>query len=97
MHLMIEAMRRGYCDRAKYLGDGDFVKIPTHLTDKDYACKLAKGIDYKKATKSEDLAPDIKLTKEGRQTRTHFSVIDRDGFAVSNTYTLERSYGSRWW
>jgi len=94
LHLMIEAMKRAYCDRARHLGDGDFVKIPAHLTTKEHAAKLAKGIDLTKATKSEDLAPDIKLTGEGDST-THFSVVDKNGMAVSNTYTLERSYGSQ--
>ncbi|HEV3236027.1 MAG TPA: gamma-glutamyltransferase, partial [Gemmataceae bacterium] len=94
VHLMIEAMRRAYCDRARYLGDADFVSIPSKLIAKEYAHELAKGIDLKKATRSEDLAKDIPLAKEGDST-THFSVIDRNGMAVSNTYTLERSYGSR--
>jgi gamma-glutamyltranspeptidase/glutathione hydrolase len=94
LHLMTEAMRRAYCDRARHLGDGDFVKIPAHLTDKAYAKKLAASIDRKKATRSEDLAKDIPLRGEGDST-THFSVIDADGMAVSTTYTLERTYGSR--
>jgi gamma-glutamyltranspeptidase/glutathione hydrolase len=94
LHLMTEAMRRAYCDRARYLGDTDFVKVPDFLTSKDYARKLAHGIEPKRATPSADLAPDITLSREGDST-THFSVIDRDGMAVANTYTLERSYGSR--
>jgi gamma-glutamyltranspeptidase/glutathione hydrolase len=94
MHLMIEAMRRAYCDRARSLGDPAFTKIPTQLTTKEYGRELAKGIDLKKATRSEDLARDIPLAKEGDNT-THFSVIDKNGMAVANTYTLERSYGSR--
>jgi gamma-glutamyltranspeptidase/glutathione hydrolase len=93
LHLMAETMRRTYCDRARYLGDQDFVKIPDFLTDKAYAKKLAAGIDPNKATRSEDLARDIPLTGEGDST-THFSVLDADGMAVSNTYTLEHSYGS---
>ena len=72
LHLMAEAMRRAYCDRARHLGDPDFVKIPAHLTTKEYAKKLADGIDLKKATPSEDLAKDIPLTGEGDST-THFS------------------------
>src|SRR5205814_10114166 len=67
--------------------------IPAHLTSKDYARKLAQHINPKKATRSEALARDIVLKNEGDST-THFSVIDKDGMAVSNTYTLERSYGS---
>jgi len=94
LHLMIEAMRRAYYDRARYLGDTDFVKVPTHLTSKDYARTLARSIDLGKATPSADLAKDIPLAPEGDST-THFSIIDKDGMAVSNTYTLERSYGSR--
>ncbi|MFO0846864.1 MAG: gamma-glutamyltransferase, partial [Gemmataceae bacterium] len=94
LHRMGEAMRRAYCDRARHLGDGDFVKVPTHLTSKGYARKLALGIDPGRATRSEDIAKDIPLRGEGDST-THFSVLDGDGMAVSNTYTLERSYGSR--
>ncbi|HEY7156710.1 MAG TPA: gamma-glutamyltransferase [Gemmataceae bacterium] len=94
LHVMIETMRRAYCDRARYLGDADFVKIPVFLTSKEYARKLAQSIDLHKATRSEDLAKDIPLKGEGDST-THFSVIDGDGMAVANTYTLERSYGSR--
>jgi gamma-glutamyltranspeptidase/glutathione hydrolase len=94
LHLMAETMRRAYCDRARYLGDGDFVKIPAYLTSKEYARKLAHSIDPKKATPSADLARDVPIKDEGDST-THFSVIDGDGTAVSNTYTLERSYGSR--
>jgi gamma-glutamyltranspeptidase/glutathione hydrolase len=93
LHLMIEAMRRAYRDRAAFLGDPDFVTIPAKLTSKDYAKELAKGIDPKKATRSVDLAGDVPLAGEGEQT-THFSVVDRDGMAVSNTYTLESSFGS---
>jgi gamma-glutamyltranspeptidase/glutathione hydrolase len=94
LHLMIETMKRVYCDRARYLGDGDFVKIPEFLTTKEYAKKLADGIDRTRATPSADLAKDIAVKKEGDST-THFSIIDDDGMAVANTYTLERSYGSR--
>jgi len=94
LHLMIEAMRRAYCDRARYLGDPDFVKVPDHLTSKEYAKKLAAGIDPRRATPSAELAKDILLAGEGEET-THFSVIDRDGMAVANTYTLEASFGSR--
>jgi gamma-glutamyltranspeptidase/glutathione hydrolase len=93
-HLMIEAMKRAYCDRARSLGDPDFTAIPSHLTGKEYAKKLAAGISLTKATPSESLAPEIKLDTEGGST-THFSVIDKDGLAVSNTYTLENSYGNR--
>ncbi|NLS95673.1 MAG: gamma-glutamyltransferase [Planctomycetaceae bacterium] len=94
MHLVIEAMRRAYCDRARHLGDADFVSIPSHLTSKEYAKELAAGIDPDKATLSEAIAPDIPLAGESPET-THFSIIDGSGMAVSNTYTLENSYGCR--
>ncbi len=94
LHVMAEASRRAFCDRARYLGDPAFTKIPDHLTSIEYAKKLAGEIDLKKATRSESLADDIPLAKEGDST-THFSVIDKNGMAVSNTYTLENSYGSR--
>jgi gamma-glutamyltranspeptidase/glutathione hydrolase len=94
LHLMIEAMRRAYCDRARHLGDPDFVKVPAELTTKEYARKLAKEIKPDKATPSRDLAKDIPIEGEGSNT-THFSVIDKDGMAVSNTYTLENGFGAR--
>ncbi len=93
-HLMIETMRRAYCDRARYLGDPKFTTIPKHLLTKQYAQKLFRDINSKKATPSVTLAPNIPIAEEGTNT-THFSIIDKDGMAVSNTYTLERRYGSR--
>jgi gamma-glutamyltranspeptidase/glutathione hydrolase len=94
LHVMAETMRRAFCDRARYLGDPSFVNIPAHLTGKEYARKLARGIDFRRATPSAELAPEIAIAGEGDST-THFSIIDKDGMAVANTYTLERSYGSR--
>jgi gamma-glutamyltranspeptidase/glutathione hydrolase len=94
LHVMIETMRRAYCDRAYYLGDPAFTKAAPHLTSKQYARALSQTIKLDRATPSAALARDIKLSGEGDST-THFSVIDRDGMAVANTYTLERSYGSR--
>ncbi len=94
MHLITEAMRRAFCDRARYLADPDFASIPADLATKAHAAKLASSIDLDRATKSETLAPEIPLAPESPDT-THFSVIDRDGMAVSNTYTLEASWGSR--
>jgi gamma-glutamyltranspeptidase/glutathione hydrolase len=94
LHLMIEAMRRGYRDRAAFLGDPAFVKVPTRLTSKEYANELAKGIDRSRATPSAELAADIRLSGESKHT-THFSVIDKDRMAVSMTYTLEDSFGGK--
>jgi gamma-glutamyltranspeptidase/glutathione hydrolase len=94
LHLLAEAARRAYCDRARYIGDPAFTKIPAQLTSTDYARQLAEQIDPARATPSAALAKDIPLAGESDST-THFSVIDREGRAVANTYTLEHSYGSR--
>lgn len=94
LHLMAEAMRRAYCDRARYLGDPAFTTIPDFLTTREHGRKWAASIDPAKATPSASLAPELPLSGESDST-THFSVIDRDGLAVSNTYTLENSYGAR--
>lgn len=93
-HLMAEVSRRAFVDRARFLGDPDFARIPNHLTSKEYARKLIHSIDLQKATPSESLAEGITLSRESENT-THFSVIDAAGMAVSNTYTLEDAYGSR--
>ncbi len=74
MHLLIETMRRAYYDRARHLGDSDFVSIPKRLTSKQYAKRLASEIDLTRATDSAALATDIPLAPESPQT-THFSVI----------------------
>lgn len=94
LHLITEAMKRAYCDRARYLGDADFVDIPTRLTRKAYGKKLAGEIDRGLATPSVTMAPEIEIKTESPST-THFSVIDKDGLAVSNTTTLQHSWGSR--
>lgn len=96
IHLMIEAMRLAYFDRACYLADPQFVRVPELLVDKAYARRLAENIDRRRAGSSAALAASrqIALADEGQQT-THFSVIDESGMAVANTYTLEHSYGSR--
>jgi gamma-glutamyltranspeptidase / glutathione hydrolase len=94
LHLMIEAMKRGYRDRACYLGDPDVVSIPGKLTRKDYARQLASTIDRQHATPSIQLGGEIRISAEPDHT-THLSVIDHDRMAVSLTYTLENEYGSR--
>lgn len=94
VHLMAEAMRRAYADRARYLGDPDFTAIPEFLTSKEHAQKLAAGIDPDKATPSAEVAPDLPLAEPGGET-THYSVVDATGMCVANTYTLEMSYGNR--
>jgi gamma-glutamyltranspeptidase/glutathione hydrolase len=93
-HQMVEAMRRAYVDRARFLGDPAFTDVPVaKLTSKPYAQELAAGISADRATPSQALAPEIPLADEPAST-THFSVIDREGNAVANTYTLQDSYGS---
>ncbi len=93
-HVMAETMKRAFADRARYVGDPDFTRVPGFLTSKEHAKKLSGTIDLRKATPSMELAEGIPLAKESDST-THFSVIDADGLAVSNTYTLEDSFGSK--
>lgn len=94
IHLMIESMRRAYLDRARHLGDPDFDSIPDKLTTKQYAKELAATISLAKVSRSSETGAEIFMPEESPNT-THFSVIDREGMAVSNTYTLEESWGSR--
>jgi gamma-glutamyltranspeptidase/glutathione hydrolase len=92
LHVMIEAMKRAYADRARYLGDPDFVRAPVAtLIAKDYAAKQRASIDPDRATPWTD-ALSATPPREGSNT-THFSVVDSLGNAVSNTYTLNFSYG----
>ena len=92
LHYFIEAMKRAYADRAVFMGDPDSVKIPlAGLISKKYAALLRAGITGK-ATPAAEIHPGKPDEFEGQNT-THFSVIDRDGNAVSNTYTLNFSYG----
>lgn len=94
LHRMAEAMRRAYHWRALTLGDADFVDVPFEIGSPVFGRLLATGIDPDRATPSADLKPRIELADESPDT-THFSVIDADGLAVSNTYTLEMSWGAR--
>jgi gamma-glutamyltranspeptidase / glutathione hydrolase len=97
LHLMIEAMRRAYLDRARFLGDPDFVSVPVDkLTSKSYARTLAASIDRARASSSAEIGRDIVtavVPSESDET-THFSIVDRHGNAVSNTFTLEGGFGS---
>ncbi|MGM4930765.1 gamma-glutamyltransferase [Tardiphaga sp. 619_E2_N8_5] len=92
LHLLVEAMKRAYADRARYLGDPAFVNAPiTTLTSKDYATGQRASIDPNKATPWTDALSAVP-PREGQNT-THYSVVDSAGNAVSNTYTLNFSYG----
>jgi gamma-glutamyltranspeptidase / glutathione hydrolase len=92
LHVMIEAMKRAYADRARYLGDPAFISAPVAtLISKDYAARQRDSIDLDRATPWTDALSAIP-PREGSNT-THFSVADSQGNAVSNTYTLNFSYG----
>tara|TARA_R110002167_G_scaffold188380_4_gene390306 strand:+ start:137613 stop:139415 length:1803 start_codon:yes stop_codon:yes gene_type:complete len=94
LHLMAETMKYAYADRSEYLGDPDFVNVPVkQLTSKEYAKEIASKIAINKTTPSSEIKPGNLAPYESDQT-THFSVIDKWGNAVANTYTLNFSYGS---
>jgi gamma-glutamyltranspeptidase / glutathione hydrolase len=93
-HLMAESMRRAFADRAEYMGDSDFVKVPVAgLIDKSYAATLRATINTDRASTSDEVRAGRPAGYESDDT-THFTVVDADGNAVSNTYTLNNSYGS---
>lgn len=98
LHLQIEAMRRAYLDRARYLGDPDFVKhMPLdRLMSKTYAKSLAATIDPNHASSSVELGKDLlaAVASNEHDETTHFSIVDKWGNAVSNTFTLEGGFGS---
>ncbi|WP_456670119.1 gamma-glutamyltransferase [Bradyrhizobium sp. USDA 3240] len=94
VHYQIEAMRHAYVDRNSYLGDPDFVKNPLErLLDKNYAAKIRAVIDPAKAGVSKDIKPGVP-PHEGSNT-THYSIADKDGNAVSVTYTLNDWFGAK--
>jgi gamma-glutamyltranspeptidase/glutathione hydrolase len=94
IHLFAEVMRRAFRDRASFLGDADFVQVPTaRLLDKAYVASLMKDFDPAKATPSDQLPAAAAPRPEGTNT-THFSVVDAAGNAVSITYTLNNLYGN---
>src|SRR5204862_4478822 len=93
LHLMIEAMKPAYADRAEFLGDPAFFKVPVAgLTSKRYAAELRKSIDPERARPAQSIRAGNPAAHEGDQT-THFSVVDAEGNAVANTYTLNFYYG----
>jgi gamma-glutamyltranspeptidase / glutathione hydrolase len=93
LHLLVETMKRAYADRAKFLGDPDHVDVPVEqLTSKAYAERLRRSIDPLHATPAAALQVLAPSPTEGANT-THFSVVDRFGNAVANTYTLNFQFG----
>ncbi len=98
-HLKVEAMRRAFADRAVFLGDPDFVKVPVAgLTSRSYADKLAATINPNRASTSEEIkngdpAPYMSI-RESEET-THFTVVDKEGNVATNTYTLNGSFGNK--
>ncbi len=94
IHVMAESMKLAYADRAEYLGDPDFVKIPvTGLISKGYADSLVKGIQMNQARPAAQIKPGQPQPYESDQT-THFSVMDKTGDAVAVTYTLNLNFGT---
>jgi gamma-glutamyltranspeptidase / glutathione hydrolase len=93
LHPMLEAMKLAYADRAEFLGDPDFVQVPAMgLVSKRYAERLRARIDLARAKPAREIKPGALLGPEPDQT-THYSVVDADGNAVANTYTINFSYG----
>jgi len=95
MQVMIEAERRSYADRSEFLGDPDFVSIPVDsLMDKGYLQKRMLDFSWDQATLSSAIKPGGIVWNESDET-THYSILDKDGNAVSVTTTLNGSYGSK--
>jgi gamma-glutamyltranspeptidase/glutathione hydrolase len=93
-HLVTEAMRRAFADRAEYMGDADFVKVPiAGLIDKSYAERQRASINLERASTSTEIRAGRPAGYESEET-THFTVVDAQGNAVSNTYTLNLGFGS---
>ena len=94
LHLLAESMKLAYADRSQYLADPDYFDVPVaQLTDKAYAARQRKLIDPGRATPSATIAPGRELPARSKDT-THYSVADAKGNMVSNTYTLNASFGS---
>jgi gamma-glutamyltranspeptidase/glutathione hydrolase len=94
VHTIVEAMRRAYNDRARYMGDADFVDVPVEmLGSAAYARERAQGIDALRATPSSELPSVYDAVEEGKDT-THFSIIDSDGNRVAATLSINGPFGA---
>lgn len=95
VHLEVETMKRCFADRAEYMGDPSFVSVPlAKLLAPDYLARRRAEIKMDRATPASEIKPGLSASKEKENT-THFSIVDGEGNAVSNTYTLNDSYGSK--
>jgi gamma-glutamyltranspeptidase/glutathione hydrolase len=93
VHVVVEAMRRAYRDRAEFLGDSDFVEVPvSRLTSREHAAKLATSIDMNRATPSAALPGQG--VPDGGDNTTHFSVLDADGNRVAATLSINYPFGA---
>lgn len=93
-HLVLEALRRAFHDRARYLADPDFVSVPVaRLTSGEYIQERANGINAERATPSDALG-DIEPVRAGSQSTTHFSIVDSEGNRVAATLTINLLFGS---
>jgi len=93
--LLTEVMKYAYADRSKYLGDPDFYEVPvSKLIEQVYAASIANSITIGKIKSSDEIYPGAMLPPEGMET-THFSISDKFGNTVSNTYTINSSYGAK--
>lgn len=95
VHLVAEIEKRVFADRAQYLGDPDFYKVPiAQLTDDAYIAKRAAEVDPEKPTDTKAVQPGLGTSMPEKAETTHFSIVDKWGNAVSNTYTLNGYFGS---
>ncbi|AJX34212.1 gamma-glutamyltransferase [Burkholderia oklahomensis] len=95
VHLIAEIEKRVFADRAQYLGDPDFYKVPVaQLTDDAYIAKRAAEVDPQKPSDTKSVQPGLGTTMPEKAETTHFSVVDKWGNAVSNTYTINGYFGS---
>lgn len=93
-HLLVETMKRAFADRSEWFGDPDFVQTPLQkFLAPDYLAKRRAGINMSKATPSQDIKPGDFSDKESTET-THYTIVDTQGMIISNTYTLNGSFGS---
>lgn len=95
LNILTEVMKLAYADRSRYLGDSDFVDVPvSKLISDEYSSSLMEKVNTKSATPSSNIKPGNPFVSDESPDTTHFSVMDKHGNAVANTYTLNFSYGS---